>query len=264
MRKLLLLTLLLFFTPRVHAQTVTNHCSADGNGSNASCGFTENANRMLIAAVWGYLSQPAMSDTKGQAWSGSASNPSCTVYAGGPSFDVGHIEYVWTGSNSGSTTFTGTSPGTSTIIVAEVSGLLNTTPDPSNGACNGQDTGVSPGGTVSSGNFTTTVSNDFLFGWAQSADPLFTTGSGFTLIDSIVVHFSGVQGPMIAEWKSTTTAGSYAATAVQPTGPNFHWFAFGLAFKTAAAGSNPVKHRAQVIRHKRKKVNHAQILTAAL
>lgn len=165
------------------------------------------------------------------------------------------------------------------IIVTEYSGIASTggvgnrgcVTDGSNSNTNSPCcvSGVTGPGPISTGSITTTNSGDILIAMGWYVNTGGGTGlsapSGFTqqAYYNTCTGCSGQVAHMLADRVPGAT-GTFSPTfAMSPN--NGSWMGTQAAFVPSGAGPiTPVKHRSQVIKHKRKKDNHAQILTAAL
>lgn len=120
------------------------------------------------------------------------------------------MAYAVVGATTASCTVTATyaSSVSSDIAIQEISGVNQTTPLDNNQHKIG--TGIAGGGTdsVTSGNITTTVDGDYIFGFWGATSFTATAGTGFTLRDS--VEASGYN--LYTEGMSQATAGAVAAT----------------------------------------------------
>src|SRR5258706_1630653 len=119
------------------------------------------------------------------------------------------------------------------IEVQEWSGVATTTP------LDGHIAQQTSGATVSSGNITTTVGGDLIYGSAISAisNTALTVGSGFTIRNS--GQGSGFVRPMADESQIQSSAGTIAATFTSNPTTDTCIVAV-MAFKAAAVTANPV------------------------
>jgi hypothetical protein len=184
-----------------HVQQFGTNVSG-GLGSATTGNATVTKGNTIICGIFGYsdggLGIATPSDTLGNSWSTAIGPFRMTV---GGSQCVMYVFYIKALNGSGTDavkiTWTGQSPSTSRVHCHEVSGLAANPLDQTN-------TNAATSASMTSGNVTTTLASEFLYGYGvdNSGNP--TVGSGWT---------QGItEGSEYDEWRITSSVGTYAAT----------------------------------------------------
>jgi hypothetical protein len=247
MRKCCFLFLVLIFWPS-QSTAIPTFIQGCQNGTASGSGLitcniaTVGANHLLVAYRGCYAGcqgggNGGFSDSFGLTWNFLSL---CSVNLSGPSNSSEQLIWALTGANSGSDTFTlsgsNSGVGGTTLFVSEYSGVNNTSP------LEGEHCGTGlAGGTVTSGNFTTTASGDLIVGGFEGG----ASGSAGGTFTSRASQFSSTR---IIEDKIAGAPGTYDANFGTVT----KWIANGAAFFPLGAGPQKIRHRAQVIRKRYK------------
>jgi hypothetical protein len=171
-------------------------------GSLIVLGFDANSGAVVSSVV----------DTQGNTYV-EAGTPQTTP--GGFTIQVWYAQNIVGGADSVTVTYT-TAPAELELYPTEYSGLSTTSP------LDAQAGAIGTAGAASSGNMTTTVANDLIYGYCVG-DGNCTVGSGFTA--------RSVFNNNVAEDKIGATTGAYAATATGTSG----WAIQGAAFKPSGS-----------------------------
>jgi hypothetical protein len=205
------------------APVIVHTCSIDGNGTDpTTCTITGvSANAWLIGGTWGYGGIGAccgITDTFGLTYNfnGSVGTRGAEIYRAGASADFLISFYAFTGLHSGSDTISVGNSHSSTYVVYEVSGVNAFDSANANFGTSGGS------GTISSGNFTTAASGEFIFAFGFSfATSTLGAGTGYTGDVTTEAHFFGDAGTTMSEYQVSGAAGTYAGTFTQNTGTGY-------------------------------------------
>lgn len=195
-------------------QAIANKTTSAASASLSFAANTQAGDVILLGFDFDHTLSATVADSQGNVYAEAGSQ---LTTPGGANGRVYYAKNIKGGTDTVTVNLSGTTDYLE-LYLAEYSGLDPNTPIDAQAAATGQ------GGSVSSGNATTTGSSDIVYGYCVG-DSQCTSGSGFAARSTLVGN--------LTEDKVANAAGSYAATATANSG----WLMQMVALRPAASGA---------------------------